>query len=110
MIKLIEEIHQDLIEKGNWDDDKWAVTRLFSIMTNMIGVVDAYMDERMANPVKFNQHKELDEEAVYQTYMARTFESEMAQVAIDLFDTARGLGVNLDYHIKERMKHNKANG
>lgn len=108
MNKLIEDIHQDSVKKGNWDEPT-AIWKMVSDLNTRIKDAKTARDSgNMADPVSYENYLDLgDFQRVYDKCIGDTFEDNLAQAAIELFDMSRGLGVNLEYYIEQRMKYNK---
>lgn len=107
MVELIEEVYQDSVEAGNWRD---PIDEGFKLQRSIEWLEDAkkkLREGRMADIVSNDLYGSIDPTGVYETYVSGTTESCMAQSVINIMDAARGMGINLEYHIKEAVKYNK---
>lgn len=105
--ELSTEIHKTNTEKGFWDEPRNIGELLMLIVTELSEALEAHRTERIAltspykqNTIGFNKEK-------FDTFIKDTFEDELADVALRLFDLAEGLNIDLEWHIQQKLEYNK---
>lgn len=109
--QLIQESHQVARSKGFWDKDRNIGELLMLITSELAEGLEADRKSRWLSP-SASPEKTMDivGEAVFkgafEEHIKDTFEDEMADVAIRLFDLCGGLGIDLATHIELKMRYN----
>jgi NTP pyrophosphatase (non-canonical NTP hydrolase) len=125
MEKMIREAHEMARDKGFWDDPRNRPELLMLIVSELAEALEALRKDHFANE-KVSESllndllmDEVDEEFFllggawkdgFEKYIKSSFEDEIADVAIRLFDLCGGLNVDLEKHIKLKMKYNSMRG
>lgn len=123
---LMQEIHTTAKEKGFWDNKERNVGEMLMLIVSELGeALEAYRTDKRFTNEKYNQAvrfeysqtkyissetKQLYTDAQTQIFLRAvkdTFEDELADVFIRLVDLAAGLGINLYWHIQQKMYYNK---
>lgn len=101
---MAESIHADNKAKGFWDG-KRNTGELLMLVTSELGeALEAHRKDRFANlegmtgeftPEKFKEH------------VKDTFEDEIADTMIRLFDLCGGLGIDIGKHINLKLAYNR---
>ena len=125
MKKFIDKAHSTAKEKGFWDTERNVSEMLMLIVSELAEAQEALRKDHSANNQISNQlHADIeidrtDEEFVlqvvawkeaFETHVKSSFEDEIADVAIRLFDLCGGLGIDLEKHIELKMKYNSMRG
>lgn len=125
MKNLIAQAHGTAKEKGFWDAERNVSELLMLIVSELAEAQEALRKEHSANKVwvEYLKHdldlEKSDEEFVidkdywkqcFQDHIKSSFEDEIADVAIRLFDLCGGLGIDLEKHIELKMKYNSMRG
>jgi NTP pyrophosphatase (non-canonical NTP hydrolase) len=125
MKNLIAQAHGTAKEKGFWDTERNVSEMLMLIVSELAEAQEALRKNHFAEKTITNQlHQDIeldrtDEEFVlkqlawksaFETHIKSSFEDEVADVAIRLFDLVGGLGVDLEKHIELKMKYNSMRG
>lgn len=119
--EISKEQHARMIEKGFYDENKQIGTILMLTVSELSEALEADRKGRHSNLKEFEKllqegvSGELKKDA-FKKYMKDTFEDEIADTFIRLFDLCGLLGINIDAHIKHKMwfnstrppKHGKA--
>lgn len=108
--EISKEIYQTNAENGFWDKDR-NIGELLMLITSELGeALEAHRKGRhtIGNnyPSDFDFSNE-DEKVEFLKNIKDTFEDELADVAIRLFDMCEGLGIDLEWHIEQKLSYNK---
>jgi NTP pyrophosphatase (non-canonical NTP hydrolase) len=125
MKDLIKKAHGTAKEKGFWDTERNVSEMLMLIVSEVAEAQEALRKNHYANQEVVDslaQDLELDktdEEFLLKTLVWKgkfedniksTFQDEIADVAIRLFDLCGGMGIDLQKHIELKMKYNSMRG
>ena len=125
MKNLIAQAHGTAKEKGFWDTERNVSEMLMLIVSEVAEAQEALRKNHYANQEVVDslaQDLELDktdEEFLLKTLVWKgkfedniksTFQDEIADVAIRLFDLCGGLNIDLEKHIEMKMKYNSMRG
>ena len=93
-IKQLQVIcHQLATDKGFWEGDRNMGELLMLIVSELGEALEALRKDK--RQIKYNDWKK------------DTFEDELADVAIRLFDLAESEGINLTWQIEQKLEYNK---
>jgi NTP pyrophosphatase (non-canonical NTP hydrolase) len=122
---LIKLAHEKAKNGGWWDAERNVPELLMLIVSELSEGLEAlrkdhYADKSVVtdlyNDLVVNSHdeefilNESDWKVSFEKSVKNTFEDEMADVAIRLFDLCGGLNVDLEKHIDLKMKYNSMRG
>ena len=122
---LIDKAHQVAKDKGFWETERNKPEMLMLIVSELAEALEALRKDYVSEPAAVNAlHQDLelekhDEEfnvdivdwkEVFERRIKSTFEDELADVAIRLFDLCGGLNIDLEKHIELKMKYNSMRG
>jgi NTP pyrophosphatase (non-canonical NTP hydrolase) len=125
MKDLIKKAHATAKEKGFWDTERNVSEMLMLIVSELAEAQEALRKDHYAKPlsvVSLSHDLELantDEEFElnipewkerFEQHIKSSFEDEVADVAIRLFDLCGGMGIDLQKHIELKMKYNSMRG
>ena len=125
MKDLIKKAHATAKEKGFWDTERNVSEMLMLIVSELAEAQEALRKDHYAKPlsvVSLAHDLELantDEEFElnipewkerFEQHIKSSFEDEVADVAIRLFDLCGGMGIDLQKHIELKMKYNSMRG
>lgn len=126
MKDLIKKAHATAKEKGFWDGgERNKPELLMLIVSELSEALEALRKDHYAKPlsvVSLSHDLELaktDEEfelnipewkQKFEDHIKSSFEDEIADVAIRLFDLCGGMGIDLEKHIELKMKYNSLRG
>lgn len=117
--EIAQEIHQNNIAKGFWEDKphKNVGELLMLCVSELSEALEAHRKSKHANLevyencIKSDDILEEDKEIYIQQEFIRnikdTFEDEIADTVIRLFDLSEGLGIDLEKHIRLKLDYNK---
>ena len=112
-IKEIQrEIHQVNIEKGFWEDRKNVGEVLMLIVSELGEALEAHRKSRKALVELFDA-KAIDRtdaedyQADFEQCIKDTFEDEIADTVIRIFDMCEGFGIDLERHIELKLEYNR---
>lgn len=112
--QLSQSIYQANKEKGFWDQER-NVGELLMLVTSELGeAMEAHRKGRMANIGSFMHSQtvlsgapdESDFKLDFETFIKDGFEDEIADAIIRLFDLCGGLEIDIEFHIREKLKYN----
>lgn len=109
---IAKEIHQTACEKGFWDEQR-NVGELLMLVTSELS--EALEADRKGRFAKIEDYKKFHDKPEYeplikdafQHFIKDTFEDEIADAVIRLFDLAEGMGIDLETHIMLKLAYNK---
>lgn len=108
--EISKEIHDVNVEKGFWDE-KRNIGELLMLVTSELG--EALEADRKGMKAEIENYNIItDAEGGFSSYAFRncikdSFEDEIADAVIRLFDLATGLGIDLEFHIQQKLNYNK---
>lgn len=109
--QLSKECHKYSRTKGFWDGPTNIGEKLMLIVSEVSEALEADRKGRKADLQKFNAREEDKEEfhfeSDFQQTIKDTFEDEIADVFIRLFDLCGGLGIDIERHIELKIKYNQ---
>ena len=121
MKNLIAQAHGTAKEKGFWDTERNVSEMLMLIVSEVAEAQEALRKNHYANQEVVDslaQDLELDRtdeefllkalvwKGKFEDNIKSTFQDEIADVAIRLFDLCGGMGIDLEKHIEMKMKYN----
>lgn len=125
MKNLIDKAHGTAKEKGFWDTERNVSEMLMLIVSELAEAQEAlrknqFADEDVCKGLAHDiELQQTDEEfkmdipvwkTLFEEKVKSTFEDEIADVAIRLFDLCGGLNIDLEKHIQLKMKYNSMRG
>jgi NTP pyrophosphatase (non-canonical NTP hydrolase) len=125
MKNYIEKAHAVAKEKGFWETERNVSEMLMLIVSELAEAQEALRKNHYADPSIVSdlsgdlELDRTDEEFLlkamawkekFQSSVKSSFEDEIADVAIRLFDLCGGLGIDLEKHIELKMKYNSMRG
>jgi NTP pyrophosphatase (non-canonical NTP hydrolase) len=125
MKKIISQAHEMAKSKGFWEGERNKPEMLMLVVSELAEALEAlrkdhYADQDVVESLSHDLELDrTDEEFLLKAINWKTsfeqgvkssFEDELADVAIRLFDLCGGLGVDLEKHIEMKMKYNSMRG
>ena len=113
MEQIIKKAHEMARDKGFWDNPRNRPELLMLIVSELAEALKALRKDHYAHEKVSDEEFFLLEGSWkdgFEKYVKSSFEDEIADVAIRLFDLCGGLGIDLDKHIKLKMKYNSMRG
>jgi len=112
--EISREIHQNNKDKGFWDSERNVGEMLMLVTSELSEALEADREDKRANVEAFNRDKlgtPFHEQALFKSSfeenIKNSFEDEIADAVIRLFDMAEGLGIDLEWHIRAKLDYNK---
>lgn len=107
----ITRIHDIAKDKGFWDNPRNIGELLMLVTSELSEALEADRKDRRVNKSGLNRSGialELLEHFVnkFEENIKDTFEDEIADAVIRLFDICGGLNIDLEYHIQMKMAYN----
>jgi NTP pyrophosphatase (non-canonical NTP hydrolase) len=125
MEQLIKKAHEMAKEKGFWETERNVSELLMLIVSELAEALEALRKDHYASRAAVNDlHSDIeinkyeDEfnimsgpwKAGFEANVKSSFEDEIADVAIRLFDLCGGLDIDLQKHIELKMMYNSMRG
>jgi NTP pyrophosphatase (non-canonical NTP hydrolase) len=122
---LVEKSHRVAKEKGFWEGDRNIPQALLLVVSEVSEATEALRKDHFADKVAVDELykdvkvNEFDDEynimsgpwkAGFEANIKSSFEDEIADVAIRLFDLCGGMNIDLEKHIELKMKYNSMRG
>lgn len=103
-----KEIHENAKAKGFWDKDRNLGEMLMLIVSEVSEAMEADRKGKFYNKevdfVKHNQGEFF--KTVFEQHCKNTFEDELADTVIRILDLAYSRNIDLEWHIKQKMRYN----
>ena len=118
---LIELSHSTAKEKGFWDSERNIPELLMLVVSELSEGLEALRKEHKSNPdivtslnnAYLEDPYPMDAETFkheFESHVKNSFEDEIADTVIRLFDLCGGLGIDLETHILLKINYNKLRG
>lgn len=110
--KLGVEIHNNNVQKGFYEDKKNIGEMLALIHSEVSEALEAdrngkyFFDDGVTNPIDLVNMSEDEFKLSFGHFCKDTFEDELADVMIRVMDLATFKGIDLESHIKAKMRYN----
>lgn len=104
---LAERIYNGNKNRGFWDNERNVGEMLMLVVTELSEALEAHRSGKMFN--KANKISFLEAEDMVQSFkdnVKDTFEDEIADAMIRLFDMCGGLGIDIDFHVSSKVLYN----
>jgi len=116
MEKMIKKAHGVAKEKGFWDEERNVPEMLMLVVSELSEALEALRKNHYCDPFAtavlaedLNNWDDSLKDAWkngFEKAVKSSFEDEIADVAIRLFDLCGGLKIDLEKHIEMKMKYN----
>lgn len=105
--ELAERIHKDNVERGFYDEKREMGTLLMLIVSEVAEALEA---DRKDKHVNIHDIPEYCNPTNFKEHVKDTFEDEIADTFIRLFDLVGYLGIDIEAHIEAKLNFNKTRG
>ena len=115
--EIAKELHESAIKNGFWDEKREIGTLLMLVVSELAEALEADRKDQKADVYTFENcittddilecDKEYYEKQSFDIYIKDTFEDEIADTFIRLFDLVGHMGIDIDKHIELKMKYNQ---
>ena len=111
--ELAKEIHQNNVEKGFFDAPKNIGEMLMLTVSELSEALEADRKNKYADVEGFGlylSHSNNNDTIFYQLFeneIKNTFQDEIADTIIRLLDIAAFKGIDIEWHIQQKMRYNK---
>ncbi len=118
--ELMLAIHQTNIEKGFWEDkaNRNVGEVLMLCVSELAEALEAHRKNKKADLHAYQQavaalspQEKLDGKAInpiFKTHIKDSFEDEIADTVIRLFDMSEAFGIDLEWHVQQKLAYNKS--
>lgn len=109
--KLSEDIYAANKAKGFWDEDRNVGETLMLVVTELSEAMEVH---RKTGDIRISEfHKKMVLNAPMELFPSKfrmlakdMFGDEIADALIRLFDLAGGFGIDLDFHVSQKLRYN----
>jgi len=109
--EFAQELHAKAQAKGFWDEKREIGTLLMLVVSELSEALEADRKNKHANMSAFNYREDDKEEfhfeSDFQDLIKDTFEDEIADTFIRLFDLVGHLEIDIERHIQLKMQYNQ---
>lgn len=105
--ELAKRIHQDNVERGFYDEKRELGTLLMLIVSEVSEALEA---DRKGRHVNIHEIAEYANPNKFKEYIKDTFEDEIADTFIRLFDLVGYLNIDIESHINAKLDFNNTRG
>ncbi len=109
LTEFSKEIHQNNVDKGFYDKPVEVATHLMLITSELAEALEA--DRHSINADRFSFSQELSENGdfpkAFKNHVKDSYEDEIADAVIRLLDHCGYKGIDIDWHVKQKLKYNK---
>ena len=112
MNELRDKIFQNALNKGFWDKERNMGEALMLIVTELAEALETHRAsgqiQEFTEGQKLSLEKMSDEEfpETFSIMVKDSFHDEMADVLIRVLDLCGGYNIDIDWHVKMKMKYN----
>lgn len=106
---LSKQIHKNAVMKGFWDKEKNFGEELMLVVSELGECIDAHRVDKKAKVGKHNMNLAMNQDKFVESFeenIKDSVEDELADSVIRILDLCAGLKIDIEYHIKEKMKYN----
>ncbi len=118
MNELSQKIHKNAVKHGFYDEKREIGTLLMLCVSELSEALEADRKSKHANLKQFTEwqrsvypesEKEREDKfkVDFEYFIKDTFEDELADAIIRILDLCAYLGINIEEHIRLKMKYNK---
>lgn len=116
---LAQGIYEVTKSKGFWDKERNVGEMLMLITSELGEAMEAHRKNKFAKsddffydleshlPISHPNHSIEDFKSSFEKNIKDTFEDEIADAIIRLLDLCAGLGIDIDFQIKQKLKYNQ---
>jgi NTP pyrophosphatase (non-canonical NTP hydrolase) len=105
---LSKEIHAGNKSRGFWDGERNVGELLMLVVSELGEAIEAHRKNRFTDPAaRISEINPILSSKYFAENIKDTFEDEIADSIIRLFDMCGGLGIDIDFHIREKLKYNE---
>ena len=107
--QISEEIHAVNVKNGFWEDKetKNIGETLMLVVTELAEALEAHRKGHYTNVRKYEIASVNDFKTAFEIHIKNSFEDELADVIIRMFDLCEGFGIDIETHIYLKLEYNK---
>lgn len=98
-------------EKGFWDKERNVGEMLMLIVTELAEAMEAHRGRSNSLKKEIFDNADISNPQIFKTVFENTikdtFEDEISDALIRIFDLCGGLNIDLDFHVKNKLKYNR---
>lgn len=101
--EMAKAVYEGNKAKGFWDNERNVGETLMLIVTELAEALEAHRKNKMAPPT---MSMPVISKENFEQFYKDTFEDEVADAMIRIFDLCGGTGIDLEWHVREKVKYN----
>lgn len=109
LTEFSKKVHQENVDKGFYINEVSTGTHLMLITSELAEALEA--DRHRITADKFSFSEELNEtgdfKKAFKNHIKDSYEDEIADAVIRLLDHCGYKGIDIDWHINQKLKYNK---
>jgi len=107
MTDMAKAIYEGNKEKGFWDQPRNVGEMLMLVVTELGEALEALRKDRMSHPTVHVPEGHVIDKAMFEEFYKDTFEDEVADALIRILDMCGGLGIDIEWHVSNKVAYNK---
>lgn len=104
---MAKTIYENNKEKGFWDNERNVGETLMLVVTELAEALEAQRKKRIAMPPLDVPDGYIIDREKFEEYYKDTFQDEVADAMIRIFDMCGGMGIDLEWHVNQKVAYNK---
>lgn len=105
--KISKELHKYAVKKGFWEKPRETGTLLMLIVSELSEALEADRKNHHADIRLFEVDEKLKISTAFKDNIKDSFEDEIADTFIRLFDLVGYMGIDIDRHIELKIRYNQ---
>lgn len=114
--QLSKQVHQNNVEKGFWEGQKNVGELLMLVVSELGEAIEAHRKQKFSLFHRLKQriiddydwqNPNLTIKSFFEEDIKDTFQDEIADTIIRLLDLSAGLGIDIGWHIDQKLNYNK---
>lgn len=115
--ELSKDIHNGNVQRGFYEDKKETGTLLMLVVSELAEALEADRNGKFSDTYNYKNETVYDDEkqlfennpfvaSQFKEHIKDTFEDEIADTLIRLLDLCGFMNIDIDFHVREKLKYN----
>lgn len=105
--KMADTVYRNNVSKGFWDNERNTGETLMLIVTELAEALEAHRKGMTAMPPMDIPEGATVSKEDFERFYKDTYEDEIADALIRIFDLCGGTGIDLEWHVSQKVNYNK---